>query len=375
MKETRIVLIVECLEKGVGKHVTDLYKNLKKNKNLDIKIIYAEKRADPNFVNLIDKKDRILVKHLQRKIGINDIKSIFELKKILKEINPSVVHCHSSKAGLAGRIASKMLNIKKIIYSPHAYFFLKYNEHSIKRKIFIFAEKILSRYCTTYTITTSKGENEAFEKYKIDCLSKKILIEHGLEKPIVDVNGRSNIRSKYCINDNTIFVGAMARFENQKDPKGTYEIMKRISEKRNDVKCIFWGDGSEYEEIKKINEKNSNIIILPGATDNPDVNLNSLDIYITASLYEGLPYTLLESLSLGKPIVASNVEGNKDCVINNKNGLLFEPKCYDEAVEKIEFIIAEKKMEEYGKNSLEIFNKRFSMKTMINNYERLYLGE
>lgn len=373
MKKRKVILIAECLEKGIGKHVTDLYKNLKKNDNVEVFIIYGN-RAEESFKRQIEENDRMEITSLERKIGLNDIKAIIELKKKIKEIKPNVVHCHSSKAGLAGRIAAKMCKVEKIIYSPHAYFFLKFKEKSLKRKIFILAERFLSKFCTDITVTTSKGEDEAFRKNKIDKENKKILIEHGLEVPIISEQERNEERNRLNIDDNIIFIGAMARFEEQKDPVGTFEIMKRISEKRDNIKCIFWGNGSFYDTIKELNEENNNIILLPGEATNPNLNLKCLDIYLTASLYEGLPYTLLESLALGLPIVASNVEGNKDCVFENKNGKLFQAKNYDEAVKVIEELLEENKLEEFGENSFKIFEDRFLMKKMIDKYNKLYEG-
>lgn len=368
----KVVLITECMTKGVGKHIFDLYNYLSKDKDIKIYVLYGLDREDKNYKNRI--KDKYELKYLKRNIGINDLKSIFEIKNILKEIQPDVVHCHSSKAGLAGRIAAKICNVPKIVYSPHAYFFLKYKEHSFKRRMFILAEKILSRLFTDKTITTSMGEDTVFEKFKIDKNSKKVLIEHGIEKPNVSFIDRENERKKFKIEKNKIFIGAMARFEEQKDPVGTFNIMKEVSKKNDNIKCIFWGNGSNLEKVKQLNRED-NIIILPGETQTPDLALNSLDIYLTASLYEGLPYTLIESLALGLPIVASNVEGNRDCVYEGKNGVLFEAKKYEEAVNKILKMVEDNKYIEYGKKSLEIFNKRFSIEQMIEKYKKIYIGE
>lgn len=370
----KIVLITECMEKGVGKHVVDLYKNLKKDENIKIYVLYGKNRASEEYKNEV-KEDSIELLTLERNIGIKDIKSFFEIRKILKEIKPDVVHCHSSKAGFSGRIAAKSVKVKKIIYSPHAYFFLKYNEKSLKRKIFIVAEKILSKLFTTKTITTSKGEDDAFIKYKIDKEDKRILIEHGIEVKEFSKEQIDSERKKYNVLEDDIFIGAMARFEEQKDPIGTYEILKRISNKNKKVKCVFWGNGSLYKEVKKLNEQVNNIVNLPGETTTPEINLSSLDIYLTASLYEGLPYTLLTSLAYGLPIVASNVEGNKDCVFENKNGCLFEAKDYENAICKIETLLKDNKFEKMRKESLNIFKNRFSIDNMIKKYRSLYIDE
>ena len=371
----KIVYIVESLEKGVGKHIQDLYLKISDKKEFEIYILYGMDRASEDILKKIDSQNLVPIKNLKRKIGINDIKAIFEINKHLKRIKPDIVHCHSSKAGLSGRISAKLSGVSYVIYSPHAYFFLKFDSKSFKRKLFICAERLLSKFFSNITITTSKGEDDDFIKYKLDKKDKKILIEHGIEISEVSKKEIDDERRKYNVTDKNVFVGAMARFEEQKDPIGTFEIMKKLTQNNSNVKCVFWGNGTFYDEVKKLNEENNNIIILPGETKTPEINLNALDIYLTASLYEGLPYTLLTSLAVGLPIAASNVEGNKDCVFDGKNGVLFDAKDYEGAVNKIEYIIKENQFEQMKKESLKIFKERFSMERMIEKYRSLYLDE
>ncbi len=365
-----IVLITECLTKGIGKHITDLYKSLR-NDDLKIYVLYGKDRSEKKFIEMLDEQDRVEIPHLKEKIGFNDISSIFEIKKILKTIKPDVVHLHSSKAGLSGRIAAKLCGIKKIIYSPHAYFFLKQKKKSLKFKIFLFAEKVLSKLFTDYTITTSTGEDEVYSKYKIDKNNKKVFIPHGIIEPTVLKTDIEKERKKYNISNEDVLVGAMARFEEQKDPYSTFEILDKISKEKN-VKGIFFGDGSMYEEIKKIaKEKNSNVI-LPGNITNPELDLRILDIYLTASLYEGLPYALVQSLALSRPIVATNVVGNSDCVIDSKNGYLFEIHDVDKAVERIKEIIKNNSFDEMSKESYKLYLEKYSIDTMITKYKNIY---
>lgn len=368
-----IVFIVECFEKGVGKHVTDLYKNLKKDSEINIKILIGSSRIDKDFLKNIDENDKYIIKSLKDGIGINDLISLFEIRKLLKDLKPDIVHCHSSKAGFAGRIAAKLSGVKKIIYSPHAYVFLKYKENSFKQKVFLFIEKFLSKFFTNYTITTSQGEDEVFIK-NIDKPEKRVLIEHGLVRPIISEDKRRMIREKYGVTENDIFIGAMSRFDFQKDPITTFKVLDGLHDDKNkNVKTIFFGSGKLFDEVVKLNKNNN--VIFPGNVENPDEYLNALDIFVTTSLYEGLPYTLIETLSLGLPIVATNVIGNNSCVFDNYNGVLFEIGQYEEAIKKINQIICESKIKEMSKNSLKVFDERFNINTMLEKYRKVYIDE
>ncbi len=370
----KIVLITECLTKGVGQHVTDLYKGLNVDNN-KIFVLYGKNRSEDKFIDLIEKEDRIEVTNLSEKLGITDIKSIIEIKKILNKINPDIVHLHSSKAGLSGRIAAKRVKCKKIIYSPHAYFFLKYKEKSLKFKLFLFAEKFLSKFYTNYTITTSKGEDEVYKKYKIDKDNKKIFIPHGINEHIISEKKIEEERKKYGVGSEEILVGSMARFEKQKDPYTTFEILDKVS-KQNGVKAIFYGDGSMYEEIKNIADNKKSNVILPGNINDPELDLKILDIYLTASLYEGLPYTLIQALSLKLPIISTNVVGNSDCVLDGQNGYLFNIKDVDVACKNINKIIDTNSFEKMGMESYKIYKEKYSLDNMIQKYKKIYeIGE
>lgn len=378
----KIVLITEVMEKGVGKHIIDLFSFFSEDTESDILVLYGAERVDSQFQKIIDDhKDKFIkINYLKRSIGLGDIKSIFEIAKILKEVKPDIVHCHSSKAGLAGRIAAKLEKVKNIYYSPHAYFFLKYKNKSLKRFIFKIAEKILSKRCTTCTIATSKGEKEAFINSGIDKNEKCILIEHGIQVPKIEDKQIQEYKEKFNIHENQVVIGAMARLEQQKDPITTITVMQNIVKKNENTVCILFGNGSMHETILEkynhIQDSYKDRIIIAGETEEPELAIVMMDIYLTTSLYEGLPYTLLTALGYGKPILATNVEGNKDCVIDSVNGFLFEVgdvtnavKCYEKMTEQKELLV------KMGKESKNIYQERFSMEQMKHTYKKLYMEE
>ena len=377
MDKKIIVLIVETMEKGVGRHVMDLFNNLNLDDKIECYVLYGSDRIAKEYDGIQKHSNFIEIKNLKRKIGINDFKSIFEIKKELLKLKPDIVHCHSSKAGLSGRIAAKLAHVQKILYSPHAYFFLNYKKGSIKRWIFLNTEKILSKFFTNYTVVTSKGEQNIYLSNKIDKSSKSKLIEHGIKENEISHEHVLKMKEKLGIPQDAIIVGSMARLEEQKNPVGILEILKRVVEKEPKCYGVIFGNGSKYEELYDMHQKYEfkKKIVLAGETKEHMTALKLMDIYLTASLYEGLPYTIIEVLSLKKPIVVSDVEGNQDCVIDEKNGYKFEKYDYDEASEKILQIIKNNDIQLMGEQSYEIFNKRFSLKSMIDNYKKIYLGE
>lgn len=371
MKREKIVFICEALGGGVRKHLLDLLENLDLQK-YEIHFIYGtNKRVDEIFKREIKKyKDMGMkfyqIKDFQRKIDIlKDVKSLFKMFIILKKINPDLVHCHSSKAGAIGRIAAKIAGIKRIYYTPHGYIFLNKNINKIKSNIFILIEKFLAVF-SNFTIHVSYGEEQ-------DALNKKILNK---TKSKVVYNGIKKVNPFNEINKTKrIIIGTIARMDYQKNPVLFAEIAKETCKKYDDVEFWYIGDGEYYNKINDyiIAEGISDRVKLKGFKANATNYLSYFDIFLSTSFYEGLPYTLIESMSAGVPIVASNVTGNNEIVAEGINGLLFDIDSTNEALDKLELLISNNDIRQnMSSGCLDLFEEKYSLKKMIDNYEEIY---
>lgn len=152
----KILHIVESFGAGVYNYLINLLNNTADD--FEMVVFYAKREHTPeNFKEEFDNKIRFIEsKYMQRDVGINDLKAILEIKKLIKEEKPDVVHLHSSKAGLLGRIA---INTKKTktYYTPHGYSFLMQDDSNYKKKLYKFIEKSLT-LTQAITIACSKGE-------------------------------------------------------------------------------------------------------------------------------------------------------------------------------------------------------------------------
>ncbi|UTE77500.1 glycosyltransferase family 4 protein [Rossellomorea sp. KS-H15a] len=368
----KIVLISETLSGGVRKHLVDLMENIDKDK-YEVYLLYSEKRADKVFWNKIEHLNSLKIKmynieNFDRDISLkSDIKGFIRIFNTIKRIDPDVVHCHSSKAGALGRVAAKILGVKKIIYTPHAYMFQNPNTNKVKKTAFMLLEKYLSKI-TNLTLNVSEGERKvALQKGVIKESDSKVIFNG-----VNPLQKNNNSQNKH----DTLWVGTIGRMDDQKDPFTFLEIAKTLIPKYPNLKFAYVGDGIHYDEMKRQISKDmlGERLLLFGFQDNPTQYLNTFDIFISTSLYEGFPYSLLEALSASLPIVATNVTGNNEIVVDGKNGYLFEPKNISEAVAKIEKIINSQvnSINELGKESLSMYEKSFTIKKMINQIESVY---
>lgn len=365
----KLLIISEPGSGGVKRHIMDLLNNLNKDR-FEIIYAYSKKRADKDYLSELDElSHEIQIKeiyHLQQTISIkNDSLAFIEIFKLINYIKPDIVHCHSSKAGVLGRIAAKLLKVPKIIYTPHAYAFQNSNLSNLKKRFYLLVEKILAQYCTTKTINVSYGEMKVALDNKIDKKEQFIVIHNGVDKKEAKINQITNFK----IDRQDIVVGNIARLEEQKNPLEFLEIAKSINENNKKYKFFWIGNGSlltTCQEFIKENKLKDICYLLPFNKKNEEL-ISAFNIFLSTSLYEGYPYVLLDANVNQIPIVASNVTGNNEIVKNNVNGFLYKSGNIAEAKNIIT------KYSIWCKNLN--FNKLDTVKQMVENIQKIYLME
>lgn len=298
----KLLYIVEAMGGGVFTYIVDLANNL--IDSYDINIAYAVRPQTPeNFKEYFDERINLIeVKNFTRSIGaIKDIKAFFEIKEISKQINPDIIHLHSSKAGVLGRWAFNGRKIP-IFYTPHGYSFLMKDCKSYKRMIFQIIERISAkRSCTT--ISCSIGEH----KETIKMTSRATYVSNGINQNELD-----KLLSQIRADTHPFTVFTIGRICYQKNPK----LFNRIAESMPDIQFLWIGDGELRNELKA-----PNIRITGWVERRKALELaQNTDVFLLTSLWEGLPMSLLEAMYMKKICVVSDVIGNHDVIHNDVNG-------------------------------------------------------
>lgn len=356
----RVVHIVEALEGGVYTYFKDLstfFGNEEVNKDVQTTLIYSGHRngvspakVESDFSAGVDLLHISMVREIS---PAKDFKSLLELRKELKKINPDIVHLHSSKAGVLGRIACFLVfKKKKVFYTPHGYAFLRTDISNRSKKLYSAIEKNFQRIFGGTIIACGDTEFEIAKE-----IGPSKLIRNG-----VDIN---EIRSFLKPHQNTkLTVGILGRITAARNPKLFNEIALRFP----DFNFVWIGDGELNHLITA-----PNIEIKGWILDKKTVfeTLNTIDIYLQTSLWEGLPIALLEAMVLEKPIVATNIIGNKDIVVHQETGFLFDQ--IDDLDSNFEFLKDPENRRSFGinafKRSEELFDKNKNFKQLL----RLYL--
>lgn len=368
----KLLLIIEAMSGGAGRHVQDLISHLSQEK-FDIFVIYSNHRTNPEFLEKIVTMNEqatfiscdFLVREIKPKY---DLLAYQFIAKKIKEIKPDIVHCHSSKAGVIGRLAAKRRGVKKIFYTPHAYSFLAPEFSGKKKFLFVQIEKFLSRFSTTQTFCVSIGEMQAALEVNLDKTDKFQVIYNGL--PEIDLPSKETIRAQLGLEKTVVVIGNNARMSEQKNPMFFMEIAQKMIRQNANWHFVWAGDGQLmplFQSFIKQNGLEKNIHLLGERPDSETV-VTAYDIFLTTSQYEGLPYAPIEAMRAGVPILATNVVGNSELVIEGKNGYLIdlewsksvEEKLYKAAKMDAQMIKAD-------------FRQRFAIDQMLKQIETEYV--
>jgi glycosyltransferase involved in cell wall biosynthesis len=363
MKKTKIAHIqLLPLLSGVQNVMLNILQGLDHNK-YDIYVI-----SKPNGP-LVKRTEELGYTHLsinsfRRKISIYDVKAMFELLKLFKKYRFDIVHTHSSKSGFLGRIAARVAKIPKIIHTVHGFPFHPYQKKHIS--LFYQAmEKIAAIFCDKVVFVNNAEREDAIAK-NIVKREKAITIYNGIEIPKTKQNKRKK---------NDIFViGSCLRFWEQKNILATIKVAIQVCQKNKNINFIFVGDGEFFGIAKKMVEDSgfNKRIQLPGWKSNIDEWLQKFDVFLLYSKWEGLPLSILEAMSYGLPIIASDIKGNNE-LVSKDNGILVPINDVDKLTAILLLLSTQKdQLISMKNNSVKIVKKKFSLKKFIESYLELY---
>lgn len=367
------IMFISQSNGGVARYLQMFFKYIDKKKYKVILVYPIEYIHEKNkFEKLVDYIEFV---EMHREINIiKDLKSCIAISDVIKKYDPDLIYLNSSKAGALGRIAN--LRYKKpIIYNPHGWAFNMKTSY-LKKKVYIFIERLLSKY-TDYIIAISNKEKESAIVNNIANDDKVKVIFNGIDITEYDNNleFQKNCRLNLNISEDAIVIGMVGRISDQKAPdifiKSAYEIKKIIP----NAYFIIVGDGYKLEEIKKlINslglEKD---VLITGWIDNTFNYINSFDISMLLSRWEGFGLVLAEYMVCKKPIIATNIDAIPDLIENNVNGLLIEVDSVEECVmATINIINNEVLKNNLILNSDNIVRKKFDVKRVVKEHDYLF---
>lgn len=340
-------VITLCKLGGAQSVVVNLANELCK----DHEVIVAAGEGDGKMWNLLAPSiKREEISSLHRALSpINEIKTLFALRRLYRKYKPDIIHLHSSKVGILGRIAFPKL---KIIYTVHGFDSIR-----IAYRKYLPVERFLQNYCRAIAGVSVYDRNKMLEegiKNNVQVVYNGISVPCKLGgDPFEEM--REYKRKVLCI----------ARLSPPKD----VGLFLKVAGLLPQYAFIWIGNQYEYTQ-----EHPSNVFFM-GSLPNAGAYNEYADLFMLSSNYEGLPMTIIEAMSFGKPVVASNVGGISEIVVNGENGYTVE-NIPDVFAEKIEYILENSDIyNQFSRNALERFKEDLTVDKMVGEYLKIYKEE
>ncbi len=190
----------------------------------------------------------------------------------------------------------------------------------------------------------------------------------------IKINREEKLR-ELGLKSNLKIVGTVCRLhEPKKGVKVLLEAAKKL-QKEIRFQLLIVGTGKDEKMLRLMAERERINALFLGEREDVIEILQLIDVFVLSSLYEGLPVSILEAMAAGNPIVSTNVEGNKEVVLDGKTGFLVEPGNPCELAEKIKKLLEDEKMrKDFGKAGFKRVKEKFSIDKTVDSIESLWKG-
>ncbi|ASX21140.1 glycosyltransferase [Lactiplantibacillus plantarum] len=352
----RVLEVCESYGGGVKKHVDYLHKYLDRDEYRSFFLVSGA-RNNADVPDAYIRNDSLS----KYKNPIMILKSLITIARLVNKYNIQVIHAHSTIAAVLVYLFS-VLTTKRLIlvYTPHAYLSEK-NLSPLKKKILIVIERMyIQKY--NYVINVSQQEKEHAVQCRLSSVEKQLVIKNGILSETVP---RVRCQVKHVIN--------IARCDEQKNPFEFIRIANKL-EKIDDLSFTFVGDGELLndcrEYVKRLGLTNINFV---GFSKNVVDWLQNADLFLSTSLYEGLPFSVIEAEAAGLPVLLTDVVGHNELYRNN--GFLYKLNDVASAAEWINSVRMHTELiKEYSQNSVKVYQENYTLNKMIREIENVYSG-
>lgn len=307
-----------------------------------------------------------------------DILAFIHIYFIYRSNKYEIVHTHSSKAGIIGRLAAYLAGVPVIIHTVHGWSFNDY-QGRIKKRFFIFLESIAAKF-TTKIICVSERDIQSGVRHGIAPKDRFVFIKYGI--PLSEFKSKKlsacslkRKREEVGIVNRDPVVGMLSCLKPQKSPLDYIKACMEVYKKMPNVNFLLIGDGVLRPKCKKLlasSQLNGRFIFTGWRRDIPEI-LDILDAMVLTSKWEGMPISVIEALSRGCPVIATDAGGTPELIKDGVSGYITGIGSYKEIAERLLEVLGNPKtLERMKKGAFLSIDDSFEADRMVREIDDLY---
>ncbi|MDP1853768.1 MAG: glycosyltransferase [Candidatus Omnitrophota bacterium] len=371
MSKIKILYIIDKMDRaGTQKHLLEVLRLINRDvfePHLCCLVRIGELEEELNKIGIIPK-----VFGIKRIYGYSGIRDTLALAQYIKKEKFDIVHTYLFSANIAGNLAAKLAGAPVIISGRRDTGIHREGKWR-HRQAYKFAHRLADK-----VFTVSNSVRDTVRKLEGVSLDKIVTIYNGIDVSCYDIAvDIARKKKELGINPEDRIVGIIANLSWVKGHKYFLEAAKLILEEIPNVRFLIIGDGPLKNNLKTLTNNLSlgeNILFLGKRPDVPEL-LKIMDISVNASYSEGMSNTILESMAAGIPVIATDVDGNKEIIINNTTGLLTPAGDIQSMKEKIIFLLRQPEIaDKIKQNAQKTIKEKFNLSRMIYQMESEYIN-
>lgn len=306
---------------------------------------------------------------------VNDLRALVNLTRRIKTKGYTIVHTHSSKAGVIGRLAARLAGTPIIVHTVHGWSFHQHMP-ALKKKIYILLERLAASF-TDAIILVARPDIEKGLRAGIGRPEQYHLIRSAIPLEAFDPGkvDRQAARRKLGIAEDALVLGNVGRFSPQKNPLDWVRVASMVARESPECRFLLVGDGPLRGEVEALiaTEGFSQRTILTGLRrDVPDM-LAAMDVFLLTSLWEGLPRVIPQAMAMGVPVVANRADGTAEAIEDGASGYLCQPGDLDcLAAGCLELLRSPERRRSMGACGRAYALREFELKAMVAQIAALY---
>ena len=373
-------IIARMITGGADENTLFTVQGLNKDR-YEVDLIIGEE-FDKNILNKVKNNNFniIQIKGLKWKLNfLYDPIVLIKLIKLMGKNHYDIIHTHTTKAGILGRIASRITGVPVIIHGLHGSTFEAFDSGLLNWILFLF-ERLTGRFTDAY-ISVSGVLSEKYTERGIGEKENYHTVYSGMEldkfygvKEKIDCGKK---QGELGIDSEDFVIGNVARLEKRKGHKFLIDAFEKVIEERKGcpLKLLIIGEGDERGNLENyVRELNlGEKVIFTGYREDVEELMALMDIFVLTSLREGLPRVLVQAAAVGIPLVAFNVDGVPEIIKDNHNGFLIRTKDVEQLANRIVRYIDNKKLVLlHGQKGREFIKDKWSIKDMVRRTDQIY---
>jgi len=306
---------------------------------------------------------------------LHDLKALWNIKRFIQSGSYTIVHTHSSKAGILGRLAARLSKTPLIVHTVHGWSFHDYMS-PMTRWIYILMERWIARFSDALVVVTERdiekglqagiGRREQYRRIR-----SAIPLDE-FDPRLVD---RQAVRQELNLPADEVVIGNVGRFSTQKNPLDWVRVAGRVGQACPQARFLLVGDGPMRFQVEQALQQAgiAERTTLTGLRRDVPRMLAAMDIFLLTSLWEGLPRVIPQAMAMGLPVVANRADGVTEAIQDGSNGYLCSPGEIEQMAERcIELAHHPLTRQEMGCRGQAYALQEFDLRKMITSLEALY---